>query len=123
MLAAAAHAVSELVDSSAPGAALLPRVEALRETSVAVAAAVAEAAAADGVAGARLSGDVRGQVHALMCGSPSTSRSGPPELPGGGGGGGDDPPGPPRVLSRARLPIPLMASAPAVAANPVPGSG
>jgi malate dehydrogenase (oxaloacetate-decarboxylating) len=66
MLAAAAHAVSELVDSSAPGAALLPRVEALRETSVAVAAAVAEAAAADRVAGARLSGDVRGQVRALM---------------------------------------------------------
>ena len=55
--------MSELVDTSAPGAPLLPRVEALRETSVAVAAAVAEAAAADGVAGARLSGDVRGQVQ------------------------------------------------------------
>ena len=63
MLAAAAHAVSELVDTSAPGAPLLPRVEALRETSVAVAAAVAEAAAADGVAGARLGGDVAGQVR------------------------------------------------------------
>jgi malate dehydrogenase (oxaloacetate-decarboxylating) len=66
MLAAAADAVSELVDSSAPGAPLLPRMEALRETSAAVAAAVAEAAAADGVARTRLSGDVRGQVRALM---------------------------------------------------------
>jgi malate dehydrogenase (oxaloacetate-decarboxylating) len=66
MLAAAADAVSELVDSSAPGTPLLPRIEALRETSAAVAAAVAEAADADGVAGTRLSGDVRGQVRALM---------------------------------------------------------
>jgi malate dehydrogenase (oxaloacetate-decarboxylating) len=66
MLAAAAHAVSELVDTSTPGAPLLPRVEALRETSVAVAAAVAEAAAADGVAGARLGGDVRARVRDLM---------------------------------------------------------
>jgi malate dehydrogenase (oxaloacetate-decarboxylating) len=66
MLAAAADAVSELVDSSEPGSPLLPRMEALRETSAAVGAAVAEAAAADGVAGTRLSGDVRGQVRALM---------------------------------------------------------
>jgi malate dehydrogenase (oxaloacetate-decarboxylating) len=66
MLAAAADAVSELVDSSEPGTPLLPRIEALRETSAAVAAAVAEAAAADGVAGTRLSGDARGQVRALM---------------------------------------------------------
>jgi malate dehydrogenase (oxaloacetate-decarboxylating) len=66
MLAAAADAVSELVESPEPGAPLLPRMEALRETSAAVAAAVAEAAAADGVAGTRLSGDVRGQVRALM---------------------------------------------------------
>jgi malate dehydrogenase (oxaloacetate-decarboxylating) len=66
MLAAAAHAVSELVDISTPGAPLLPRVEALRETSVAVAAAVAEAAVADGVAGVKLDGDVRAQVRALM---------------------------------------------------------
>jgi len=66
MLAAAAHAVSELVDLRAPGAPLLPRVEALRETSVAVAAAVAEAAAADGVARARLDGDVRAAVRGLM---------------------------------------------------------
>jgi len=66
MLAAAAHAVSELVDLRAPGAPLLPRVEALRETSAAVAAAVAEAAAADGVARARLDGDVRAAVRGLM---------------------------------------------------------
>jgi malate dehydrogenase (oxaloacetate-decarboxylating) len=66
MLAAAAHAVSELVDISTPGAPLLPRVEALRETSVAVAAAVARAAAADGVAGVTLDGDVRAGVRALM---------------------------------------------------------
>jgi malate dehydrogenase (oxaloacetate-decarboxylating) len=66
MLAAAAHAVSELVDTQTPGAPLLPRVEALRETSVAVAAAVAQAAAADGVARARLDGDVRADVRALM---------------------------------------------------------
>ena len=66
MLAAAAHAVSELVDTQTPGAPLLPRVEALRETSVAVAAAVAQAADADGVARARLDGDVRASVRALM---------------------------------------------------------
>ena len=66
MLAAAAHAVSALVDTQTRGAPLLPRVEALRETSVAVAAAVAQAAAADGVARARLDGDVRASVRALM---------------------------------------------------------
>jgi malate dehydrogenase (oxaloacetate-decarboxylating) len=66
MLAAAAHTVSDLVDISTPGAPLLPRVEALRETSVAVAAAVAEAATADGVARARLEGDVRAAVRHLM---------------------------------------------------------
>jgi malate dehydrogenase (oxaloacetate-decarboxylating) len=41
-------------------------MEALRETSVAVAAAVAEAAAADGVAGVRLGGDMRAVVRGLM---------------------------------------------------------
>jgi malate dehydrogenase (oxaloacetate-decarboxylating) len=66
MLAAAAHAVSQLVDISTPGAPLLPKVEALRETSVAVAAAVAKAAAADGVARARLDADARAAVRALM---------------------------------------------------------
>jgi len=66
MLAAAAHAVSELVDTSTPGAPLLPEVAAMRETSVAVAAAVARAAAADGVAGASLDGDPRSRIRALM---------------------------------------------------------
>jgi malate dehydrogenase (oxaloacetate-decarboxylating) len=96
MLAAAAHAVAELVDTATPGAPLLPRVEQLRETSVAVAAAVIAAARADGVTagpddgaadgaadaaaegpadgaadggsgpGARPAGDLRDQVRALM---------------------------------------------------------
>jgi malate dehydrogenase (oxaloacetate-decarboxylating) len=66
MLAAAAHAVSELVDTATPGAPLLPQVASLRETSIAVAAAVAEAAVKDGVAGAPLDGDVRAAVQALM---------------------------------------------------------
>ncbi|HTS97317.1 MAG TPA: NAD-dependent malic enzyme [Streptosporangiaceae bacterium] len=66
MLAAAAHAVSGLVDTATPGAPLLPQVEALRETSVTVAAAVARAAAGDGVATARLDDDLRHEVRALM---------------------------------------------------------
>lgn len=66
MLAAAAHAVSELVDTATPGAPLLPEVEAMRETSVAVAAAVARAATADGVAGASLDGDLPSRIRALM---------------------------------------------------------
>jgi malate dehydrogenase (oxaloacetate-decarboxylating) len=66
MLAAAAYAVSELVDTSTPGAPLLPEVAAMRQTSVAVADAVARAAAADGVAGASLDGDLRSRIRALM---------------------------------------------------------
>ena len=66
MLAAAAHAVSGLVDTARPGAPLLPEVEALRETSVAVAAAVARAATADGAAGASLDGDLPSRIRALM---------------------------------------------------------
>jgi malate dehydrogenase (oxaloacetate-decarboxylating) len=66
MLAAAAHAVSELVDTATPGAPLLPEVEAMRETSVAVAAAAARAAAADGVADASLDGDLPARIRALM---------------------------------------------------------
>ncbi|HEY7881328.1 MAG TPA: NAD-dependent malic enzyme, partial [Streptosporangiaceae bacterium] len=62
MLAAAARAVSELVDTSVPGAPLLPQVEELRETSVAVAAAVATAARDDGVATAKLADDLPGQL-------------------------------------------------------------
>jgi malate dehydrogenase (oxaloacetate-decarboxylating) len=66
MLAAAARAVSDLVDTSARGAPLLPQVEELRETSVAVALAVIQAASADGVATAQLEDDLRAQVRALM---------------------------------------------------------
>jgi malate dehydrogenase (oxaloacetate-decarboxylating) len=66
MLSAAAHAVAALVDTSEAGAPLLPQVEALRDTSLAVAVAVAGAAAADGVAVRPLEGDVAGQIHAMM---------------------------------------------------------
>ncbi len=66
MLLAAARAVADLVDISAPGTPLLPRVADLRETSVVVAAAVARAAKADGMASATLDTDPAGQVRALM---------------------------------------------------------
>ncbi len=66
MLSAAAHAVAGLVDSRAPGAPLLPEVDALRETSLAVAAAVARAAAGECVARTPLAGDVASQIRALM---------------------------------------------------------
>lgn len=66
MLLAAARAVAGLVDISTLGAPLLPRVADLRETSVAVAAAVAGAAEAEGVASAPLDADLAGQVRALM---------------------------------------------------------
>jgi malate dehydrogenase (oxaloacetate-decarboxylating) len=66
MLSAAAHAVAGLVDTVTPGAPLLPQVAALRDTSLAGATAVAQAAAADGVARRPLAGDIAGQVAALM---------------------------------------------------------
>jgi malate dehydrogenase (oxaloacetate-decarboxylating) len=66
MLAAAARAVSDLVDTSARGAPLLPQVEELRETSLAVAVAVVRAACADGVATACIDGDLQESVRALM---------------------------------------------------------
>ena len=66
MLLAAARAVADLVDISAPGDPLLPRVADLRETSVAVAVAVARAAEAEGVASAALDADLAGQVRSLM---------------------------------------------------------
>jgi malate dehydrogenase (oxaloacetate-decarboxylating) len=66
MLSAAAHAVAGLVDTGAPGVPLLPQVAELRDTSLAVAVAVAEAAAADGVAGRELADDLPAQVRALM---------------------------------------------------------
>jgi malate dehydrogenase (oxaloacetate-decarboxylating) len=66
MLLAAARAVADRVDISTPGAPLLPLVADLRETSVAVATAVARAAEAEGVASATLDADLVGQVRALM---------------------------------------------------------
>ncbi len=66
MLSAAAHAVAGLVDSRAPGAPLLPEVQALRDTSLAVAVAVARAAQSDGVARQPLTGDVVSGVRAQM---------------------------------------------------------
>ncbi len=66
MLAAAAAAVAGLVDLSVPGAALLPPVAALRDTSVAVAAAVARAACADGVATTLPASDIAEYVQSLM---------------------------------------------------------
>jgi malate dehydrogenase (oxaloacetate-decarboxylating) len=66
MLLAAARAVADMVDIPARGAPLLPQVADLRETSVAVATAVARAAEAEGVASATLDADLAGQVRALM---------------------------------------------------------
>jgi malate dehydrogenase (oxaloacetate-decarboxylating) len=66
MLAAAAHAVADLVDTSAAGAPLLPRVEALRETSVAVATAVAIAATKEGVAAGPAGDSVAEHIRAMM---------------------------------------------------------
>jgi malate dehydrogenase (oxaloacetate-decarboxylating) len=66
MLRAAAHAVASLVDTSPPGAPLLPDVAALRDTSLAVGVAVARAAVADGVAGHDPGDGVAGLVQALM---------------------------------------------------------
>jgi malate dehydrogenase (oxaloacetate-decarboxylating) len=66
MLLAAARAVADLTDISTPGAPLLPLVADLRETSVAVAASVARAAEAEGMASATLDADLTGQVRALM---------------------------------------------------------
>ncbi len=66
MLRAAAVAVGGQVDASAPGAPLLPEVEALRETSAAVAVAVAEAAAAGGVIRRAMPEDLEGAVRGAM---------------------------------------------------------
>jgi malate dehydrogenase (oxaloacetate-decarboxylating) len=66
MLFAAAGCIAELADPSTPGAALLPKVDTLRPTSAAVAAAVARAARRDGVAGAAVDGDIEDRVRRLM---------------------------------------------------------
>jgi malate dehydrogenase (oxaloacetate-decarboxylating) len=65
MLAAAAHALAGLSDAGAPGAALLPPIKSLRETSAVVGAAVARAACAEGLAEAPLDDPDR-QVREAM---------------------------------------------------------
>ena len=66
MLSAAGHAVAGLVDAGTPGAPLLPEMATLRETSLAVAVAVARAADEDGVTRVPLAADVTEQVRAQM---------------------------------------------------------
>ncbi len=65
MFAAAANAVSSLVTVRQPGASLLPHIDDLRSVSVTVAAAVVEAAVADGLARSR-SGDITKEVQDAM---------------------------------------------------------
>ena len=65
MLAAAAAALAGLSDDAAPGAAVLPPVTSLRSVSAAVAAAVARAAQAEGLARVRLD-DPAAQVGLAM---------------------------------------------------------
>jgi malate dehydrogenase (oxaloacetate-decarboxylating) len=65
MFAAAANAVSSLVAVRQPGASLLPLIDDLRSVSVTVAVAVAETAAAEGLAGVELR-DIVQQVQDAM---------------------------------------------------------
>jgi malate dehydrogenase (oxaloacetate-decarboxylating) len=65
MFAAAASAVSSLVAVRQPGASLLPHIDDLRSVSVTVAAAVAEAAEAEGLAGVKI-GDIVQRVQDAM---------------------------------------------------------
>ncbi len=65
MFRAAASAVSSLVVVRQPGASLLPHIDNLRMVSMTVAAAVAEAARAEGLAAATL-GDIAQQVQDAM---------------------------------------------------------
>ena len=66
MLVAAANAVAGRVDTGTPGAPILPPVPELRETSVAVAVAVARAAAEGGVAGIEVGDDIETLVREAM---------------------------------------------------------
>ncbi|WP_042432116.1 NAD-dependent malic enzyme [Streptacidiphilus anmyonensis] len=66
MLSAAARAVAGQVDSSTPGSPILPLTRHLRETSVAVATAVARAAATDGVARSAIGDDIEPRIRAAM---------------------------------------------------------
>jgi malic enzyme len=70
----AAEAVAGLVDVSTPGASLLPQVENLRSTSATVAVAVAERAAKEGLAQAKLTD--RCSRSRTPCGNRPTSPSG-----------------------------------------------
>jgi malate dehydrogenase (oxaloacetate-decarboxylating) len=65
MFDAAANAVSSLVTVRQPGASLLPSIDDLRSVSVTVAVAVAETAAAEGLAGVKLT-DIVQQVEDSM---------------------------------------------------------
>jgi malate dehydrogenase (oxaloacetate-decarboxylating) len=65
MFAAAANAVSSLVTVRQPGASLLPHVDDLRSVAATVAVAVAETAAAEGLAGVELD-DIVQQVQDAM---------------------------------------------------------
>jgi malate dehydrogenase (oxaloacetate-decarboxylating) len=65
MFAAAANAVSSLVAVRQPGASLLPHIDDLRSVSVTVAAAVAEAAVAEGLARVKFD-DIVQQVQDAM---------------------------------------------------------
>lgn len=67
MFAAAAEAVASMVDTSQPGAPILPEVEELRNVSELVAIEVAKAAVSEGVAREELSdNDIRKAVQAAM---------------------------------------------------------
>jgi malate dehydrogenase (oxaloacetate-decarboxylating) len=65
MLAAAANALSTLVAVRLPGASLLPHIDDLRSVTATVAVAVAEAAAAEGLAAVKLT-DIVQQVEDAM---------------------------------------------------------
>ncbi|MFF4962365.1 NAD-dependent malic enzyme [Streptomyces sp. NPDC001222] len=66
MLVASAHAVARQTDTTAPGAPILPPIDQLRETSVAVAVAVARAAADDGVARETVDDTIEQRVRTAM---------------------------------------------------------
>jgi malate dehydrogenase (oxaloacetate-decarboxylating) len=66
MLSAAARAVAGQVDASTPGSPILPLTQNLRETSVAVAVAVAQAAGRDAVARADVGDDIEARVRGAM---------------------------------------------------------
>jgi malate dehydrogenase (oxaloacetate-decarboxylating) len=66
MLSAAAHAVASRVQSTTPGAPILPPIDQLRETSAAVAVAVARAAHRDQVARVTIGDGIEEGVRAAM---------------------------------------------------------